>query len=192
MEILATIALAAAAFVATNVDDVFLLLVFFADPRLRARDVALGQFLGIGALFAGSGLLALAARMFDLRLVGWLGLVPVALGIRAWRRPDDDDDDEPHAHGVLAVAAVTIANGGDNLGVYVPLFATRGAAALALIGLVFAGMTALWLLGARWLVSNPTLGPPLRRVLRPIVPAVLVALGVYIFLDARTWELFFR
>ena len=39
-------------FATTNIDDVFLLSAFFADPRLRSRAVVIGQFAGIGALVA--------------------------------------------------------------------------------------------------------------------------------------------
>lgn len=188
MHFLTTIALGVAAFVATNLDDVFLLLVFFADPRLRARDVVLGQYAGIGALVVASLALAIAARAVDPRIVGLLGLAPIALGLRALlRRGGDDDEDAPHPLGAWAVAAVTVANGGDNLGVYVPLFAAHDAAAIATMVAVFVAMVAVWLAAARGLVAHPTLGPPVRRAVAPLVPWVLIGLGAYILLAAGTF-----
>src|SRR5688500_5314863 len=50
MESLATVGLAIVLFVATNIDDVLVLLGFFADPGFRARHIVVGQYLGIGAL----------------------------------------------------------------------------------------------------------------------------------------------
>ncbi len=35
-------------FVATNLDDVFLLIAFFADPKLKVRQIVTGQYVGIG------------------------------------------------------------------------------------------------------------------------------------------------
>lgn len=47
-----------------------------------------------------------------------------------WRHRDDPDDEPATgaAPSTLAVAGVTFANGGDNVGVYVPVFAVAGVA----------------------------------------------------------------
>ena len=58
---------------------------------------------------------------------------------------------------------MTAANGGDNIGVYMPLFATRTISATAIIVTVFMIMTALWIGITHRLVSHPTLGAPIRR-----------------------------
>ena len=42
--------LGATAFAATNLDDAFVLLLFFGDRRYRARHVFIGQALGVGLL----------------------------------------------------------------------------------------------------------------------------------------------
>src|SRR5271154_4636522 len=39
-------------FISTDLDDVFVLLGFFADPRFRIRQIVAGQFIGIAALYA--------------------------------------------------------------------------------------------------------------------------------------------
>jgi hypothetical protein len=41
-----------ALFTSTNIDDIFLLAAFFADPHLRPRNIVAGQFLGITGLTA--------------------------------------------------------------------------------------------------------------------------------------------
>src|SRR6185436_9988390 len=55
------IALGVTLFVATNLDDIFILLVFFADPRFRARNILVGTYLGLGALVLISAVAALIA-----------------------------------------------------------------------------------------------------------------------------------
>ena len=146
-EALAAVALAAVAFAATNVDDLFVLAAFSADPSLRKRHVIAGQFLGIGALIAASLLCALAAVVVPAQWLGLLGLLPIVIGVRrllaAWREIDVEPP-RPARRAALSVAAVTIANGGDNLAVYVPLFATQPGAAWPLIVAVFAVLTAVW------------------------------------------------
>lgn len=107
---------------------------------------------------------------------------------------DVADGPEQHRGGagpgnVAMVAAVTIANGGDNISIYTPLFATRTGPDIAVIGLVFATMTALWLLIAFRLISHPMLGAPIRRYGHRIVPVVLIGLGVLILSEAGTFQL---
>lgn len=60
--------------------------------------------------------------------IGLLGILPILLGLRSWFARDEG---EPQVEvqtgdgvaGVLSVAAVTFANGADNIGIYTPLFA---------------------------------------------------------------------
>jgi cadmium resistance protein CadD (predicted permease) len=186
------IALGVALFVATNLDDIFILLVFFADRRLRTRNIVAGTYLGLGALVLISAVAALVALVIPPAYVRWLGLIPIALGIKAliWRDDDDDDEEararkaQSSAHSQAAVvAAVTIANGGDNIGVYVPVFAIQTGYAIAVIVSVFAVMTALWCALAHWLVNHPTLGAPIRRYGHRILPFVLIGVGVMVMLS---------
>jgi cadmium resistance protein CadD (predicted permease) len=108
-------------------------------------------------------------------------VIPVALGIRLFITPEETTE-VPAASGFLAVLVITVANGADNLGVYIPLFATTGAAGLAVYGAVFTILLALWCAGARWLVHHAAAGAPLRRWGPRAVPYVLVGIGLWILL----------
>src|SRR5215469_6121723 len=160
-------------FAATNIDDTFVLLGFFADPKFRAHRVVMGQYLGITTLVAISLAAALIALVIPPAYVGLLGLAPIAIGakklIDLWGGRDPGEEELEHhpagaARGqVLAVVAVTIANGGDNIGVYTPVFAVRSGAETAVIIAVFVLMTAMWCAIAYWLVHHRTIGAPLRK-----------------------------
>jgi len=184
-----------AAFASTNIDDLFLLAAWFADARLRTRAIVIGQYLGIGALVLASALAALLALALPAGWVALLGVVPLLLGISRLLALRTDsagaDDAQPsspqagsalHAQ-VLAVAGVTVANGGDNLGVYVPLFATEFAS-IAIYALTFAVMTGVWCAAGFLLVRHRILGAAIRRTGHVLLPLVLVALGVYILSGA--------
>jgi cadmium resistance protein CadD (predicted permease) len=128
--------------------------------------------------------------------IGLLGLLPIAIGVKKlWeaRRGTADGEEGGHpapgAHAILAVAAVTAANGGDNLGVYVPLFATRSLDEKLLILAVFAVMTALWCLVAHYLVNHRALGAPIRRYGQALLPWVLIAIGIALLLENDTLAL---
>jgi cadmium resistance protein CadD (predicted permease) len=146
--------------------------------------VVAGTYLGIGALFAVSVALALAAAAIPDRYTALLGLVPFALGVRLLFSKSTDEP-MPAAQGILAVTGINIAAGGDNIGVYTPLFATVSGEAIAVYGAVFALLTGALCWAAHRLVTHPALGAPVRRWGPRLVPWVLIALGVWILAGVR-------
>ncbi len=191
------------AFLVTDIDDLFVLVAFFADALTRPLRVVIGQYAGIALLLAVSGLAMLFRFVVPVPVIGLLGVLPLALGIkeavdlaRSRRGSEDDVDDARRANpaattarrtpGILGVAMVTVANGGDNIAVYAPLFASSTPArAIGLAG-IFLAMTGLWL-GIAWFsVHNPLFGRHLQRWGRFLLPPVLVLLGVLILWENGT------
>ena len=76
---------------------------------------------------------------------------------------DDDSAASRGAGGVLAVTLITVANGGDNVALYVPLFTAQGVQAAAFSAASFLVLTFGLCALARWLVMHPRLGAPLRK-----------------------------
>lgn len=175
-----TVLVGVTAFAATNLDDLFLLVVYFAIGWGRTRDVVLGQYAGIGALFATGALASLLSVAIPGEYLCLLGLVPVLIGLKQIIARSPGSPETPPRSGILPVAAATVANGGDNIGVYVPLFATSSALAIAVYGAIFAVMTGLWCLAALWLVRHPAASAPIRSHGRKVAPFVLIAIGLLI------------
>ncbi len=193
-QLVAAVGVGIVVFASTNVDDILLLAVFLSDPAFTTRQVIAGQFLGITVLTAVSAACALLAVAVPAGFIGLLGLVPLFLGIRGlWRlrraKGDAAEEEEPSTRAggspVLAVAGVTIANGGDNLGVYIPMFSSAPRL-MPLYVAVFSVMTAILCVLSYYLVNNPLLGKRLARYGRVALPVVLVALGLWILADAKT------
>lgn len=195
MDHLATLlVLAIGLFVSTNVDDLFILISFLSNPKFRPRQIVAGQLAGLGALYAAAVVLSLVALVIPPAWIGLLGLLPIVIGLKelwALRQPDEPEDDEAAGSSgtrgrgnVLAVAAMTVANGGDNLSIYTPVFATRSGLDVSLIGLVFAAMTLAWVGAAFWLKRHRTLGAPIRRYGVRVTPIVLIGLGAWILHEA--------
>jgi cadmium resistance protein CadD (predicted permease) len=185
-------------FISTDLDDVLVLLVFFADPRFRIRQIVAGQFMGIAVLYALSVVGSWVSLIMTPAFVGLLGLVPIMMGLKSawelWASADQNeqvpDPGSAAAHANIAtVVAMTVANGGDNVSVYIPLFAMRSGPDIALMGVVFGVMTALWLYLAYWLTRHRTIGVPVRRYTRLLMPFVFVTLGVLILYQAGTLQL---
>jgi len=192
-----TLGLAIVLFASTNVDDIFVLVAFFSDRRFRPRDIVAGQFVGMGLLVAISGIGSMLAVLVSPRYVGLLGVFPILLGVVQLFRRGGPSESEEHpsrpARGgfgrVLTVALVTVANGGDNIGVYVPVFATRTRAELAAMMVVFVGLTAVWCAAGYHLVNHPRFGQPLRRHAGRITPFVFIALGLLILFNSQAYRL---
>ena len=177
-------------FVSTDLDDVLLLLAFFADPRFRVRQIVAGQFVGIAILYAISIVGSWVSLIIPRAFIGLLGLVPIAMGIRSgwtlWRRERGGEMAKPsEEHTYLAtVTGITLANGADNVSVYVPFFALHPGRDIALTGVVFGVMTALWISLAYWLTRHSAIGLTVRRYTRVLIPFVFVALGLMIIYQA--------
>jgi cadmium resistance protein CadD (predicted permease) len=77
----ALVGIAVIVFAWTNVDDLFVLLGFFSDPRFRARHVVIGQYAGICVLYGVSVLASLFSIVVRPAYVGLLGLIPIFMGI---------------------------------------------------------------------------------------------------------------
>ncbi len=72
--------LAIAAFISTNIDYALVLLAFFADRTVGARNVAIGQYLGMVILTSSAVVCALRPYAVPTRYVGFMGLLPITIG----------------------------------------------------------------------------------------------------------------
>jgi len=195
--VLSTIAAAVGLFVATNLDDIVVLTVLFAvaargTSRLRGWQIVAGQYLGLVTLIAVSFLAALGLTIVPDEWVGLLGLIPLAIGVlalvRTLRGQDDDDEAESalKAVGLFGVAGITIANGGDNIAIYTPVFRTISTTDAVVTIVVFLVLLALWCLLARTIGTNEKVTEALEKVEHWLVPVVFIGLGVFILIESGT------
>ncbi|MEU3286055.1 cadmium resistance transporter [Streptomyces longwoodensis] len=189
-------------FAVTNIDDLVVLALFFAqgaDHRGSARRVVLGQYLGFAAILAVAVAAAFGATFLPETALPYLGLLPLALGLkaawRAWRdRRDGGPEEEDERSGAggpgpLEVAAVTFANGGDNIGVYVPVFATAGTGGMSVYAVVFLALVGVWCAAGRYFATRPVVAAALARWGHVLLPLVLVAIGLLILVEGGAFGL---
>ena len=176
-------------FAATNIDDAVVLVVLNVASQAggvpKRWEIWAGQYLGFSVILLVSFTAALGLRVVPVEWVGLLGLIPLLLGIRGLlklirTRRDRDPDPPVMATGLLSVVAVTVANGGDNIALYTPVFRIIGVVDAALTLAVFAVCTALWCLAGQLAVSHQRVVEVLQRSSRWLVPVVFVVLGSYI------------
>jgi cadmium resistance protein CadD (predicted permease) len=80
------------------------------------------------------------------------------------------------------VAAVTIANGGDNLGVYIPLFAVIDLYSILVMISTFLIFVGIWCIFGFGLTNNPIIGDKIKNYGHKILPLVLIVIGFIILL----------
>jgi cadmium resistance protein CadD (predicted permease) len=189
----ALVGIGVSAFIATNIDDIFVLMLFFSSSKFRKFHVVVGQYFGIGLLIVISALGSLLALVIPQQIIGLLGLVPISIGIirlvqlrkhesSVQEHMNEQVTSKWHNHtSMLTVAAVTFSNGGDNIGIYTPLFAKYSSAGeVVLITLIFMVMTAIWCIIAYYLVRHTIIAKRLRKTGHIVFPFVLIGLGIFI------------
>ena len=209
----ADLGVAAAAFVGTNIDNCVVTMAMVAGvPLERAHRIAAGQVFGFALIVAVAAAAAALLFEFSAAVVGLLGLVPLAIGLRGlvglWRAGPAEETDEAAAGGerpgrrrpsgleqravgrsFTAAALVTMSAGGDNLAAYIPLFRVGGAANLGALAAVFVVgevlVTWLVLVGGR----HPRTRGVMLRLGHVAVPVLLCCIGVLVMVEAGTFSL---
>lgn len=181
-------------YISTSIDYLVVLTILFATQGRRyIKSIYLGQYLGTALLVAGS---LIAARFLSFIpqdwIIGLLGIIPIGLGIRAIFVDEDVDEEEiaeklrTKGSKILAFTGLTVAMGGDNIGIYVPYFTGRAPLQILISLSVFAlGILALCLISQR-LAAVPAIGETVEKYEKIIVPIVFIGLGCYILAENGT------
>ncbi|BAZ32657.1 cadmium resistance transporter [Cylindrospermum sp. NIES-4074] len=201
------------AFAATNIDDIIILLLFFSqiDANFRRRHILIGQYLGFSVIIIASLPGFFGGLVIQRELIGLLGLLPIAIGIKQLLHQESENMEVQtvttdfkqslHPNPIFSfilsvlhpqtykVAAVTLANGGDNISIYIPLFAGHNLASLGVILCVFFLMVGLWCYIAYLLTRQPNIANVLSRYGKAVVPFVLIGLGLFIMYERGTFNL---
>lgn len=178
-------------FVVTNVDDFVLLTTLFVTVGHGGptnRRIVSGQYLGLGLLVGFSLAVATGLATVPSRWIGLFGLVPIALGVRAIlmaRRSEPEDGHVPALTGVFGVVALTVADGADNVSVYIPLFRQAGPGATTTYIIVFAVLVGVWCVAAHALAHRRSLVVVVQRTGHWLVPLLYIAIGFRIIVVSR-------
>jgi len=202
-----TVAIAFTAFTATNIDDILILTIFFAqvDAKFRPRHILIGQYLGFAVVILASLPGYFGSLIIDHKWIGLLGFLPIVIGLKELlKKPEEitvkrcviftTNQSPLIAPQTYHVAAVTFANSGDNIGIYIPLFASSNVISLSITIATFLLLIAVWCYAAYQFSTHPAIAKFLSQYSNAIVPFVLIALGIYILYESDTYQLlpFFR
>lgn len=205
-----------AAALATTFDDNLYLTLFFGkvNRTFRPRHVVIGEYVGFTAL-VGVSLVGFLGRLVIPEIwIGLLGLLPVMIGISQLLSRDNSDTvhtvsnhlEVPAARPrrsakslwatlrdpqTYRVSAVTVANGGNNIGIYVPLFAASTLPSLGVILSTCYATVGLWCFLSYHLTRQPAIAFMIARYARRVFPFILIWLGLRIIIDNGSYQLLF-
>ena len=198
--ILTSVLQAIGLFAATNIDDIIVLSLFFArgaGQRGTTARILAGQYLGFAGILVAAILVTTGAGAFlPPAAIPYFGLIPLGLGLwaawEAWRGDGDDDDEAKVAGkkvGVGTVAGVTFANGGDNIGVYTPVFLSVEPLAVVAYCVIFLALVAVLVALAKFVATRPPIAEVLERWEGILFPIVLIGLGIVILVSGGAFGL---
>ena len=193
-----TIVTAAILYIATALDLLVILLMFFARAKTRKeyRDIYIGQYIGSVALIVVSLFFAFVLNYVPEKwILGLLGLIPIYLGIKVAIYGDSEGEErakkELNEKGlsklVGTVAIVTIAScGADNIGLFVPYFVTLSVTNLLITLFVFLILIFFLVFTAQKLANIPGVGEIVEKFGRWIMAVIYIALGLFIIIENDT------
>ncbi|MBD1503013.1 CadD family cadmium resistance transporter [Weissella cibaria] len=204
MNLILTILSALGSFIVTNIDDIFVLMLLFSQAssqakasngrtvkgnRIYPKDIVIGQYLGFALLVLISLLTTFGVTLIPDKWVGLLGLIPIYLGVKLFIKGEDEDEGailsslNKFNKFYLSVAFITFANGGDNIGIYVPFFSTLNNNQLVITVVTFFIMVAVWCLIGYRLARVRYVSETLEKYGRWVIPIVFIGLGFYIMAE---------
>ncbi|RPA55896.1 cadmium resistance protein CadD [Aerococcus agrisoli] len=204
MNLILTILSALGSFIVTNIDDIFVLMLLFSQAssqakasngrtmkgnRIYPKDIVIGQYLGFALLVLISLLATFGVTLIPDQWVGLLGLIPIYLGVKLFIKGEDEDEGailsslNKFNKFYLSVAFITFANGGDNIGIYIPFFSTLNNNQLVITVVTFFIMVAVWCLIGYRLARFRYVSETLEKYGRWLIPIVFIGLGFYIMAE---------
>lgn len=186
----------------TAIDLLIILMLFFAKVKDKkgVRDIYIGQFLGSGLLILVSLFFAVILHYVpDKRLLGFLGIIPVFLGIKALILGDSDGEkmaneklkDINQNNLIKTLIFITIVScGADNVGLFVPYFISLALPKLLITLIVFLIMIFLLVFIAQKSVSIPTVGTVLEKYSRWFIGIVYIFIGGSVLIENGSIQLF--
>ena len=186
----------------TAIDLLIILMLFFAKVKDKkgVRDIYIGQFLGSGLLILVSLFFAVILHYVpDKRLLGFLGIIPVFLGIKALILGDSDGEkmaneklkDTNQNNLIKTLIFITIVScGADNVGLFVRYFISLALPKLLITLVVFLIMIFLLVFIAQKSVSIPIVGTVLEKYSRWFIGIVYIFIGGSVLIENGSIQLF--
>ena len=196
-EMVTLVSLVVTGFLASNTDNLLILVVLLGAHKHRRSAVLVGYLASCIAVICTSVVGVLVGSVIGVHLIGYLGLIPLLLGLQLlyqnWRLPDDDRDamlSTPGNAGEpgiwLTAFALMFSNSGDSIAIFLPLIAEGGRAGLLVIVGGYLVMALLWGTLSYMISGQRQLAERIEKRAGKLVPWIMIGVGSYILMDTAT------
>jgi cadmium resistance protein CadD (predicted permease) len=183
--ILGVVVVAALAFIGTMVDNYFAFAAqLVATDRSKFRRVSWAQALAVASMVVLAGGLGSLLAPIPLRWIGLLSVAPFGFALHSWRHRSTPR--EKFRRGSITTFAVTLALGGDNLAVWIPLLRANAVAHALVTVATFAPLEIVFLLSAQRLAAHPRVVAWGNEHAGAFMPYIYVFLGVLVLIECHT------
>lgn len=192
-------------FALTNIDDIFVLVTFFAEAAtgrssLTPLKVTAGQHLGFTVILMISMIGYAVALVLPAEPIGFLGLLPVILGL--WNlcdlvipKPEEGGGEETSRYlaavssirAISKVGLVTLMNGGDNISLYIPLFSQLKGPEIAVYVVTYYVLLGAYCAVAWLIMKQKHVLRLAQKYVHFVIPLLYVGLGVYIIVKSHCY-----
>ena len=177
--------LVAGAYISTNVDNLLLLVGWMLGRRASTLQIFAGHGLAAIAVLLAAFLLGLSAAALPTDYIGYLGVVPIVLGMNMLLRKIRGRtqlrvDATPQTLSVFAVATTLFANSADTMLVFSPLLADSEVATDYLIVAAYPVMAAVWFVLALFFSRHAARLRGLSAAAEWLAPLIMITVGLYI------------
>ena len=155
-------------FISTCIDELFLLMLIFAKAQTKnqVRQVYWGKYIGVAILVGCSLIISRILTSFVPQewILGLLGLILIFLGTLIFMSKEEEVDArqvqkelEAHPGHFLfwAVTLLTLATGGDSLGIYIPYFTSLTKVDILILVILYSGLIPLLCYLSHRLAKHP-------------------------------------
>lgn len=179
------IILVASTYVATNVDNLLLLVGWMLGRQESAGRILAGYSLAAIAILLASWSLGLSAGMIPTSYVGYLGLIPIFLGVsllvqQVRGRKDASTSMNPQKLSLFAVATTLFANSADTMLVFSPLLADSETGTDYVIMSAYLAVALIWYLVALYFSRHAARLQGVSVAAQWLAPLMMIVVGCYI------------
>jgi cadmium resistance protein CadD (predicted permease) len=193
-----SVGIACSSFAITNIDDMFVLVTFFSEAStsktMTPLRITLGQYIGFTVIIIISMIGFGISLALPFEPIGFLGLLPILMGV--WKlfglllSEEEEEPEMPNSAGIksiLKVSAITVMNGGDNIGTYVPLFSQAKGAEIAVYVVIYYILLGVWCLAALLVMRQKHVLRLTQKYMRWVIPFLFLGLGMYIIIKSSCY-----
>jgi cadmium resistance protein CadD (predicted permease) len=193
-----SVGIACSSFAITNIDDMFVLIAFFSEAStsktMTPLRITLGQYIGFTVIIIISMIGFGVSLALPSEPIGFLDLLPILMGV--WKlfslllSEEEEEPELPNVTGlksILKVSVITVMNGGDNIGTYVPLFSQAKGAEIALYAVTYYILLGVWCFAALLVMRQKHVLRLTQKYMGWMIPFLFLGLGLYIIIKSSCY-----